>query len=101
MYDADKNKQCCIVPKLTDVHINSNNFQRMKVKYASQVLSNTVSGALNTYVSLDILSPKAAFTAEFIHRFNKLFDILNSSTVYNSNPDKQAFTNSDEQIFFK
>lgn len=49
LYDADKNKQCRIAPKLTDANINLNNFQRMKVKYASQVLSNTVSVALNTY----------------------------------------------------
>jgi len=67
LYSTDKIKQCRIVPKLTDAHINPNNFQRMKVKYASQILSNTVSAALNTYISLDILSPKAAFTAEFIH----------------------------------
>lgn len=72
----------------------------MKVKYASQILSNTVSAALNTYISLNIFSPKVAFTAEFIHRFNKLFDILNSSTLYNNNPDKRAFTNSDEQKLF-
>lgn len=49
LYNTDKNKQCRIAPKLTDAHINPNNFQRMKVKYASQILSNTVSAALNTY----------------------------------------------------
>jgi len=43
---------------------------------------------------------KAIFTAEFIESFNKLFDILNSSTFYNSDPNKIAFTNSDEQRAF-
>lgn len=34
LYNSDKNKQCRVAPKLTDAHINPNNFQRMKVKYA-------------------------------------------------------------------
>lgn len=100
LYNDDKSKQCRIAPRLTDAHVTPNNFQRMKVKYATQILSATVSAALNTYISLGILPAKAAFTAEFIERFNKLFDILNVSMLYNSNPNKKAFTNSDEQHLF-
>lgn len=72
----------------------------MKVKYATQVLSASVSAALNTFVSLGVLPGKTTFTAEFIERFNKLFDILNSSMLYNSNRNKIAFTNSEEQKLF-
>lgn len=48
LYNDNKNKQYRIAPKLTEAHINLNNFQRMKVKFATQVLSATVSVALNT-----------------------------------------------------
>lgn len=100
LYNADKNNQYRLAPKLTDVHVNPNNFQKMKVKLAAQILSATVSAAFNTYISLGILPAEASFTAEFIDRFNKLFDILNASTLSNSNPNKKAFTNSNEQKLF-
>lgn len=100
LYNADKNQQYRLTPKLTEVHVNPNNFQKMKVKLATQVLSAILSAAFNTYISLGVLPLKTTFTAEFIERFNKLFDILNSSTLYNSNPNKKAFTNSNEQKIF-
>lgn len=48
-YNADKNQQYHLVPKLTEAHVNPNNVQKMKVKLATQVLSATVSAAFNTY----------------------------------------------------
>lgn len=72
----------------------------MKVKYAAQILSRSVSVGINTFISLNSLSGGAMFTAEFIERFNKLFDILNSSKLYSSDVNKQAFTNTNEQTIF-
>lgn len=72
----------------------------MKVKYAAQILSGSVSSGMNTFISLGSLSAAAMFTTEFIERFNKLFDILNSSKLYSSNVNKQAFTNAKEQTIF-
>lgn len=85
---------------MTDTHINPNNFQRMKVKYAAQVFSRSVSAGMNTYISFGSLPAAATFTAEFIEKFNKLFDILNSSKVYSSDLNKQAFTNTNKQTTF-
>lgn len=99
-YNNDKKTQFRMAPKLTDIHINPNNFQRMKVKYAAQIFSRSVSVGMNTSISLGSLSATAMFTAEFIERFNKLFDILNSSKLYSADLNKQAFTNTKEQISF-
>jgi len=55
---------------------------------------------MNVQIALSLLSEKAVFIAEVIENLNKLFDILNSSTFYNSDPNKIAFTNSDEQSAF-
>jgi len=50
-YTIDKKAQFRAAPKLTDSHINPNNFEKMKVKYAAQVLSHSVSAGINTYVT--------------------------------------------------
>ncbi|CAH1382988.1 unnamed protein product, partial [Tenebrio molitor] len=42
MYNNDKMYDKRGVPKLTDSHISPHNFEKMKVKYAAQVLSATV-----------------------------------------------------------
>lgn len=100
LYAIDKKAQFRAAPRLTDSHINPNNFEKMKVKYAAQILSHSVSAAINTYVTLGSLSAAAIFTADFVAKFDKLFDILNSSKLYSSNPNKQAYTNTSEQVTF-
>ncbi len=75
----------------------------MKVKFASQVLSNTVaSGMLSLYSSGALSSNSGSFinTAEFVSFFNKLFDILNSSFVEAIVPTKKVFVGSPEQLEF-
>lgn len=54
-YAIDKKAQFRAAPRLTDSHIYPNNFEKMKVKYAVQVLSHTVSAGINTFVSLKSL----------------------------------------------
>jgi len=41
-YESDKKTQFRAAPKFTDAHIRPNNFQKMKVKLATQVLSRSV-----------------------------------------------------------
>ena len=53
-----------MAPKLTDSDIRPRAFEKSKVKYASQVLSATVSAALDTYVTLKTLPPQAKKNAE-------------------------------------
>ncbi|KAJ8909818.1 hypothetical protein NQ315_003696 [Exocentrus adspersus] len=48
-YKSDKLQPYRCAPKLTDAHIYPTNFEKMKVKYAVQVLSNSVASGMNTY----------------------------------------------------
>jgi hypothetical protein len=54
-YDKDKSLTIRSAPKLTERHLHPNNFVKMKVKYATQILSHTVAASLCTYVSLGVL----------------------------------------------
>jgi hypothetical protein len=76
--DSDNTIRCC--PKLTSIHLHPNGFQKMKVKYATQVLSHTVSAAMLTAVSSNLLPQSAAGTAELISHFDQIFNCLNSSS---------------------
>lgn len=67
--DSKNSIRCC--PKLTSKHISPNGFQKMKVKYAIQVLSHTVSAALLMAASGGLLSPCATGTAEAISTFDQ------------------------------
>ena len=49
-YNKDKKLPIRAAPKLTDKHIKPNNFAKMKVKYATQILSHTVAASIYMYV---------------------------------------------------
>ena len=80
--DSTLSIRCC--PKLTDRHINPNGFTKMKVKYATHLLSHTVAAAIHMYVSPGALPASAAGTAQFISNFDLIFDCLNSSSLKSS-----------------
>ncbi|KAL4082974.1 hypothetical protein QTP88_029430, partial [Uroleucon formosanum] len=67
-----------LAPKLTDAHINPSPFQKMKVRYSSQIFSATVAAGMRICIEGGILSPIAEITLMFIDYMDKLFDILNS-----------------------
>ena len=73
--DQQQSLRCC--QKLT----NPNGFEKMRVKYATQVLSQTVASTLLTNVFLGALPPNASGTAEVISKFDNLFGCLNSSSL--------------------
>ncbi|CAB4029719.1 Hypothetical predicted protein [Paramuricea clavata] len=75
--DSKNHIRCC--PKLTNKHIFPNGFQMMKVKYAAQVLSNTVSAAVLMAINGG-LPPDATEKAEIRSTFDEIFDFLNSSS---------------------
>jgi hypothetical protein len=77
-YDIDKSQVHRLAPKLTDIHINTNSFQKMRVKYAAHVFSHTVVTGMTTLVACDKLNCSAFDTIEFIDSMDKLFDIFNS-----------------------
>lgn len=96
MYSLDRQKQYRLAPRLSDEHIFPNNFQKMKVKLATQVFSHSVAVAMFTYIDFNVLPKEAQPTAEFIRKMNKFFDILNSSSLENFN----AFMGTQSQILF-
>lgn len=42
LHNLEKNQDLRMVPKLTESHVNPTNFQKMRVKLATQVFSSTV-----------------------------------------------------------
>lgn len=93
MYNLDKTKQFRLTPKLSNEHIYPNNFQKMKVKLATQVFSHSVAVAMHTYINFNVIPKEATTTANFIKKMNDLFDLLNSSTLQNF----QAFMGTEKQ----
>nr|CAI5838074.1 unnamed protein product [Callosobruchus analis] len=69
----------------------------MKVKYATQVFSNSVAVGMNLYIRFGVLPPEAKATEEFIRKVNYLFDILNSSKLESLTVYQQPYRGDDEQ----
>jgi hypothetical protein len=61
------------VSKLTDSHIFPNNFEKMKGKYAAQMLRATVAAAMSLSIRFRFLPASASGTTEFLERIDKLF----------------------------
>lgn len=99
-YEKDKQQHLRLAPKLTDNHLNPNNFKKMKVNLAAQILSATVAAALNTYIALGALPLSAVFTATFIEKLDKLFDMLNSYKMTDTKQFNKPFVGSELQISF-
>jgi len=66
-----------LAPNLTETHINPGPFQKMKVKYASQIFSNTVATGMQCCVQGGTLPLAENTTVTFIEHMDKLFDLLN------------------------
>jgi len=86
-----------LAPKLTDSHIYPGPFQKMKVSYASQVLSGTVAAAMKTCIHGGTLPPTAETTSIFIDYMDKLFDILNSKKKFDGKDFTRSFKNTAQQ----
>lgn len=81
LFEADKTKSIRLLPKLKQEHISPNNNQKMRVKYAAQILSASVAAALSNQYNTQHASQTYLATAEIAMTFNKLFDFLNSSNA--------------------
>lgn len=82
-YIDSKSETTRALPKLTPVHINPNQWQKMRVKYAVQVLSHAMASAMRTAVKSGELHQPAVNTANFIDKIDQLFDALNSFNKWN------------------
>ncbi|KAF2892577.1 hypothetical protein ILUMI_13596 [Ignelater luminosus] len=62
----------------------------MRVKYAAQIFSHTVSEAIKTAsITKEVNSVTALDTADFIENINDIFDALNSRVLHDSNPKRR------------
>lgn len=99
-YNLDKNFPVKATHKLTDSHIKPTNFEKMKVKLATQVFSNSVYVGMTFYMAFNRLPVVATETAKCIERVDKLFDILNSAETLASKKYNAAFKNEEFQNHF-
>jgi hypothetical protein len=81
-YQKDISLTIRAAPKLTEKHTHPNNFAKMRIKYATQVLIHIVAAAICTYVSVGGLPSSAMGTAELLSRFDSIFYCFNSSTLH-------------------
>lgn len=79
--------------KVTQIHLTPNTFQKMRVKYATQLFSHSVASAIKTAAKTGELDSTTAFnTAELVESVNNIFDALNSTSATHKNPHKTALT---------
>ena len=90
-YEIDSKLSIRTAPKLTKKHIELPPFTAMRVKLATQVLSHTVAAGITMLCSFGHLESKCMATANFIKRFDQLFDIFNSGKLYAKKPFKVVF----------
>lgn len=79
LWQLENNKATRAACKLSDKHINPNNFDRMKCRLALQVFSRRVSAVLLTAGTTGGIDNETVMhTAEFFTILNDSFDCLNS-----------------------
>lgn len=92
------------LPKIADCHINQSPFGNMKIKFTTQVFSDSISVAILTFVSLNLSETDVITTSTFCQKTDKLFNLLKSSTASPSKPRKFLFAlsaSSDPQTISK
>ena len=90
IYEDEKKKITKKLPRITQQHIYPNNFDKMKVKFATQVLSNTTASAIRAVcddTNDDLFNQNdivkfALPTAYLCEMFNNCFDCLNKIHRY-------------------
>lgn len=90
-YESDHPLRVRLAPKLTDSHICPTVFSRMRVKLATQVLSDSVSTGIAAFIAMGRLPPAASATSDFLLEMDILFDTLNSSCVDQGDDRKMRF----------
>lgn len=93
-YNIDKySRLSTALTKITPAHIQPNAFQKMTVRYATQVFSRRYVAAMQTAIQTgELKSATASNTAEFMLKLNNLFDCLNSRSFYDANTYKCALS---------
>jgi len=94
------NKTARSMPKITPIHLHPNTWQKMSVKYATQIFSKSVSASIRTCITTgELTSDTAESTVEFIMQINDTFDILNSKNLYDKNPNSRPLSDININLF--
>lgn len=81
LFETDVKNSFKLVPRITRKHVYKLKFAtKMKVKIASQILSNSSAAALNFLIATNKIPSAAAATSSYCKTFNDIFDVLNSSS---------------------
>ncbi|CAH0407775.1 unnamed protein product [Chilo suppressalis] len=78
-----------LIPKLTDQHIIPEKMGKMRVKFATQVFSQTVSSNMGYLADKGLLPTECKDTADVLLLFDKLFDSMNGSYAKKTKYGKQ------------
>ncbi|KAK3917824.1 Transposable element P transposase [Frankliniella fusca] len=88
----DMTMQPRLVKKVTETHLAPNNFQKMSVSLAAQLLHRKVAAGIMVYSILGALPHEATVTAKFCERIHNFFDSWNGIVVDDSETFKKAMT---------
>ncbi|KAJ8965896.1 hypothetical protein NQ314_003837 [Rhamnusium bicolor] len=86
--------------KLTKAHVSPDKTERSCSKFSIELLSNNVATEMMSYISSGKLPESATGTAECIDLFDKIFNIMNSSTETSTNEYTSAYKGSKHQVKF-
>lgn len=86
MYNEDSQNGVKLLPRITDQHVFLNSFSVMTVKYAVQVLSNSMSIALKEFGPAE-----ATATSKFCNYLNLFFDCLNVRSIDEHRNKRNSF----------
>ncbi|GBN04770.1 hypothetical protein AVEN_167842-1 [Araneus ventricosus] len=98
LYEMDSKKKICACRKLTKRHLEVSGLKKMNVKLAAQVLSHSVTAALNLYVGKEDFDSKASETAQFVYNMDKLFDSVNARSWKHEKKEMCAVTENSDHV---
>nr|CAI5856161.1 unnamed protein product [Callosobruchus analis] len=99
LYTIDKQSETArAMPKITDLHIYPNNFQKMSVRLAAQIFSHTVAAAMLTAVGTEQLPNEALATSNLIKIMDSTFDALNSRYPFSSKTANRPLMDSNPHV---
>lgn len=89
LWQLEQNGKTRMCPKLTSQHIFPTDFDKMRVKYATQIFSRTVSAAIGTVIETcgfrNCSKEVAVSTKTFLSKIDQVFDCMNSGSLNSDN----------------
>lgn len=103
MHNIDRKNATKMCPRLSEKHIYLNNFDKMKVKLATQVLSHSCSAAIKMMNEKNLFSENCKInaipTSNLLKRMDSIFDCLNSSQEYDNKKKLKSALKLDNNVY--